>query len=274
VTVVLPALEWTWEPADVALYHLGIGAGTDDLEGDLDLLLEDRLQPLPTFAALACFPTLIHLDQLPGLEGIDLALVLHAEHEIVLEDALPASGRVRSEGVVEAIADKARGALVRIRQESRSPSGALAWTNRYSMFLRGSGPRGDDAAPAPLGDLPPERAPDAELAQRTAPWQSLLYRHAGDDNPLHLDPDYARRGGFDEPILQGLCSLGFAVRGIVAQPAGLPAHDVRRVAARFTGAVAPGEELCTSVWTTPSGAAFVTATAAGAPVLGRGVVGR
>lgn len=270
MTIPLPSLEWAWEPADVALYHLAIGAGSEP--GDLDMLVENRLRPIPTFAALSCFPTLIHIDELPGLEGIDLACVLHAEHELVLCDALPATGRVRSEGAVKAIADKDAGAMVRIEQESRWPSGELAWTNRYSMFARGAGPLSDGATAPPLGKSPPDRAPDLEFVQRTAPWQALLYRHTGDDNPLHLDPGYARRGGFETPILQGLCSLGFVVRGLVGRPGCPPGAAVRRAAVRFTGAVEPGEALRTSLWKVDGGTAFETRTGAGAPVLSRGVV--
>lgn len=270
MTIPLPPLDWAWEPADVALYHLAIGAGEE--RDELALLLEDRLRPLPTFAALSCFPTLIHIDELPGLQGVDLTAVLHAEHELILCDALPPSGQVRSEGVVKAIADKDAGAMVRIEQESRWPSGELAWTNRYSMFARGAGPLSDGATAPSLGQPPPDRAPDLEFVQRTAPWQALLYRHTGDDNPLHLDPEYARRGGFETPILQGLCSLGFVVRGLVGHPGCPPGAAVRRIAVRFTGAVEPGEDLRTSVWKVDGGAAFETWTGAGATVLSRGVV--
>jgi len=99
-------------------------------------------------------------------------------------------------------------------------------------------------------------APEAEAD--TAPYVGL-HMDAADEhdwwwivpfdlNPLHLDPEAAKRGGFDRPILHGLCTYGFATRAIVN---GLLQGDVSRFKefkARFSDVVYPGEQLTTSGW--------------------------
>jgi hypothetical protein len=99
------------------------------------------------------------------------------------------------------------------------------------------------AVPVPTG------SPDAVEADRTSPRQAALYRLSGDLNPLHIDPQMSALGGFDKPILHGLCSLGYAVRHALRRFAD---NDPARVQAvkvpkRALPCVTPGTLLCTRV---------------------------
>src|SRR3546814_5885249 len=73
------------------------------------------------------------------------------------------------------------------------------------------GPARPQQPPHPL----PERAPDGTVSLPTVPQQALIYRLSGDYNPLHADPEEARRVGFDRPILQGLSTFGVATHGLL-----------------------------------------------------------
>ncbi|MFB1479819.1 MaoC family dehydratase [Corallococcus sp. RDP092CA] len=64
---------------------------------------------------------------------------------------------------------------------------------------------------------------------------------SGDYNPIHIDPEVGRLAGFNGVILQGLCTLGWAVEA-VAVFVGDPGL-VRRVKVRFSRPVLPEDTV-------------------------------
>ena len=82
----------------------------------------------------------------------------------------------------------------------------------------------------------------------TLPQQALLYRLSGDRNPLHVDPNMAKLGGFDTPILHGLCSYGIVCKAAVDNALDGDVTRVARYEARFAGVLFPGETIVTSMW--------------------------
>lgn len=99
----------------------------------------------------------------------------------------------------------------------------------------------DEAAPppAPL----PSRSPDGTVEMETLPQQALLYRLCADRNPLHSDPATARAAGFDRPILHGLCTYALAGRAVLSQWCDHDPRRLKRLFARFSAPVFPGETL-------------------------------
>jgi acyl dehydratase len=198
--------------------------------------------------------------------------MLHGEEHVLVHTALPAEGRVRVAGVVTDVYDQGSGALVVNRNDmvDAKSGAALATVTRY-LFLRGYGGFGGPRRqPDGLTD-PPDRPADAEVELRLIPGQALLYRLSGDSNPLHSDPSFAARAGFDGPPLHGLCTYGYACRAIVAM---LCDGDVSRfgvMSARFARPVMVGvDRIRVSVWRVGRGAAFSVQDAAGTTVLNRG----
>lgn len=244
----LPSARSSWDTDDVILYHLGIGAGARPGDpSELDYVFEPALKILPSYAVIPAFEWLPAVDEVDGLD-IDPALLLHGEQELELAGPLPPAGEVETTGRVAHVWDKGSGALVVFEATSRdAATGRTLFVNRFSTFVRGEGGFGGEPGPM-AGAQPPDRSPDAEVALPTLPQQALLYRLSGDKNPLHVDPAHAARGGFQQPILHGLCTFGMACKAAVDAVLG---GDVARVAAyraRFAGVLFPGETLVVRLW--------------------------
>ena len=249
----------SYRPDDVILYHLGIGAGKRATDAsELEYTFEKNLKVLPSFAVVATSGMTasarrapgggagpVGLGHVPGL-SFNPALLLHGEQDVQIHRPLPTSAEITTRGRVAEIWDKGKAALVVVEYASRDTSGPL-FTNRMSLFLRGEGGFGGPAGPAPSNQRP-ERAPDGTVDSPTLPQQALLYRLNGDKNPLHADPEFAARGGFDRPILHGLCSFGIVCKAAVDAMLDGDVAQVARYQARFAGVLFPGETIETSMW--------------------------
>lgn len=256
----LGTTQGSYEVDDVILYHLGVGAGFDATgERELEYTFEKKLKVLPSFAVVAAssFSGRVRraggagggmggLGKVPGLE-FNPAMLLHGEQEIAIHQPLPTAASFTTEGRIAEIYDKGKAALAIIENVSKDESGEPLFTIRMSLFLRGEGGFGGPSGPK-AGNVKPERAADGVVESPTLPQQALLYRLNGDKNPLHADPEFAKMGGFDTPIIHGLCSYGIACKAIVDDVLDGDTTKVSGYAARFAGVAYPGETYITSWW--------------------------
>ena len=130
---------------------------------------------------------------------------------------------------------------------SRDEAGELLAQARTSMFLRGLGGFGGERGQSSSIDMP-DRSPDSIVEEKTLTRQALIYRLAGDANPLHVDPQMAAIGNFDKPILHGLCTLGYSARAVLKRFCGNDARKLATIRTRFARHVFPGETLITEMW--------------------------
>ena len=73
--------------------------------------------------------------------------------------------------------------------------------------------------------------------------REMLARYAeasGDTNPLHLDPEFARKAGFADVIVHGMLSMAFVGRLLTDH---FEAERLRGFNARFAGIVAVNQSL-------------------------------
>ncbi|MDN3263453.1 MaoC/PaaZ C-terminal domain-containing protein [Streptomyces sp. CSDS2] len=240
--------EITWDHKDVQLYHLGIGAGRPATDPDeLRYTLESRLHVLPSFATVAGngSPGVISGLSMPGID-VDLARVLHGGQSIEVHRPLPVRGTATATGRIAAVYDKGTAAVLVMRTEVADADGPL-WTSDARIFVRGEGGWGGDRGPSGRLD-PPAGDPDRTVERPIREDQALLYRLSGDWNPLHADPDFAKRAGFDRPILHGLCTYGMTLKAVVDTLLDGDVTRVRGYHTRFAGVVFPGETLRIRMW--------------------------
>ena len=158
---------------------------------------------------------------------------------------------------VAAIYDLKRLAQVVIRTSTSSQAGEHARTE-WSIIVRGEGNFGGPPLPKREEAKPPADRPcDARIQQATRRDQALLYRLSGDLNPLHADPELARKVGFERgPILHGLCTFGFAGRAIIESICGRDSTRLRSIHGQFRKPVWPGDTLVTEAWSMPNRVVF------------------
>jgi acyl dehydratase len=238
--------EYTWK--DIVLYNIGVGAG----EKDLAFVYENApggLKVLPSFCvvpAMRAFPRL-------G-DNLEWSRMLHGEQVIRLSRPLAPQGRIIQVGEVLNIYDKGKGAVYRVRIKGRTEDEKDLYEAEWSIFYVGAGGFGGDPGPKAEKIVPPEGAePDFSISGKVADNQAAIYRLSGDLNPLHIDPAAAKRGGFDRPILHGLCTYGFATRAVVNELLDGDVARLREFSARFSDVVYPGDTLTTEGWKSDKG---------------------
>ncbi|NBM20407.1 MaoC/PaaZ C-terminal domain-containing protein [Streptomyces sp. GC420] len=261
----------TWDSKDVQLYHLGIGAGVPATDpGELRYTLETRLHVLPSFATVAGAGGAEAVNGLaaPGID-VDLAQVLHGGESITVHRPIPVRGEAVRTTRIQAVHDKGKAAVLVLRSDVHDDEGPL-WTGDTQIYVRGEGGFGGERGPSARPG-PPDRAPDRTVLRSTREDQALLYRLSGDRNPLHADPEFAKRAGFDRPILHGLCTYGMTLKAVVDTVLGGDVSRVGGYSTRFAGVVFPGETLRIRMWEEPDrGQVLAHVTAADrddAPVL-------
>lgn len=252
-----------YDQRNVSLYALGVGAPANWLDQDeLKFVYEQSgmgFVVLPTFAVI--FPTqMIHTligGNLPGLRFNPMALV-HGEQFLEIKKQLDVQGRVTCKPRVSAVYDKGSGALLVVDVPCYNQNEQEIAFNQSSMFIRGLGGFGGERGPAGDLNLPPDRVPDVIHEEVTNERQALIYRLSGDLNPLHADPMMAAFGGFDRPLLHGLCTYGFAARAVLKHFCGNDPARFRSIRARFSKPVFPGDTLVTEMWQQDSRIIFRT----------------
>lgn len=243
--------KYSYGERETMLYAYAIGMGADPLD-DKELAFVNEatatarpLMVVPTFASVAAW------GARPGEINLNSVMVVDGERDITFHRPLATAADITADSSVLAVFDKGKdkGAVIRHQTVLRSTNGEVLATVVASTFARGDGGFG---GPSEGGQSEPHqvptRAPDLTLDIPTRPDQALIYRLCGDRNPLHSDPEFAKRAGFPRPILHGMCTYGITCRGVLQTYADYDPAAFKRHGARFSAPVYPGESVTLELW--------------------------
>jgi acyl dehydratase len=240
----------SYDDARTMLYALAIGMGRDPLDRrELDFVFEKGLRAMPTLATVIAFGA-YDVRTL----GVDYPKVLHGEQKLVLYRPMPVAAELTVETQTKSLHDKGPGKGALIVSQTRitdAATGEALCMLEPTHFARGDGGFSEgvgDSGPAPEPHRLPDRTPDAVCVLTTTPEQPLFYRLLGDRNPLHADLDAARAGGFDRPILHGLCTYGMCCHAVLKTMLDYRSDLIREFDVRFSAPVMPGERLRVDLW--------------------------
>ena len=110
------------------------------------------------------------------------------------------------------------------------------------------------------------------MTLQTSPDQAFVYRLSGYRNPLHTDPSFAAIGGFDRPILHGLCSYGFTGRALLGALCNNDVTKFKHIEGRFSSPVMPGDALTIRMWNIGAGETVFTTSVGDRVVIDQGLV--
>jgi len=242
--------KYSYTDREVMLYAYGIGLGADPMdEKELAFVneacfTERPVKVVPTFASVAAW------GSGPGDMQLNRLMVVDGERDITFHTSMPVAANITADSSVLGVFDKGKdkGLVIRHQTVLKNEKGEALATLVASRFARGDGGIGGPAQGQPVAHEVPKRAPDKTVDITTRPDQALIYRLCGDRNPLHSDPEFAKRAGFPRPILHGMCTYGITCRGVLQTYADYDPSAFRRHAVRFSSPVFPGETVTMDLW--------------------------
>ncbi|WP_441241522.1 MaoC/PaaZ C-terminal domain-containing protein [Tardiphaga sp. 768_D3_N2_1] len=242
--------KYSWTDREVMLYAYGIGMGADPMnETELAFVNEGTYTPralkvVPTFASVAAW------GSGPGDMKLNRVMVVDGERDITFHKPLPVEAKITADSSVLGVFDKGKdkGAVILHQTILRDEKGEALATLVASRFARGDGGFGGPSEGQPEPHAMPKRAPDRTVDISTRPDQALVYRLCGDRNPLHSDPEFAKKAGFPRPILHGMCTYGITCRGVLQTYADYDPSAFKQHAVRFSSPVFPGETVSMDLW--------------------------
>jgi acyl dehydratase len=256
---------------------VGVEVGPDEQRVDTRWLMaynaalgELSEAPHPLFPVCYEWPANRTLREASGLQALNERLV-HAQHDLVIHRAPRAGETLQVAGRIVCVAQRRPGAFVVMRMQARGAAGDAVSTTDYGMLYRGVQIEGAERAIEKTED-PPEHATQLRAVGEIAVAATAAHVYtecARIWNPIHTEPEYARKAGLPGIILHGTATLAFTVSRVMNSLKMKP----RRIRCRFAGMVLMPSTLTVHASRVGDEVAFETRNAQGKTVIERGWIG-
>ena len=224
----------------------------------------------PVWPVVPAFPLFMAAAKDPDL-GADFLRLVHGAEGHVLHAPIRPGDHVHVAAALEDVGADEGGETFTVAATESNQQGAVVAEVRGIMVIREGLRRRPRRPPKP----PEREAREVVYQEETVVDEDQPRRYAvaaGDDNPIHLDPEIAKQARLPGVILHGMCTMALACKAAVNGLAGGDPSRIRALSVRFNKPVFPGQELTTKLWLESESAkervyGFETYQAAGAAVL-------
>eukprot|EP00405_Crypthecodinium_cohnii_P000150 CAMPEP_0194763278 /NCGR_PEP_ID=MMETSP0323_2-20130528/18703_1 /TAXON_ID=2866 ORGANISM="Crypthecodinium cohnii, Strain Seligo" /NCGR_SAMPLE_ID=MMETSP0323_2 /ASSEMBLY_ACC=CAM_ASM_000346 /LENGTH=295 /DNA_ID=CAMNT_0039687659 /DNA_START=66 /DNA_END=953 /DNA_ORIENTATION=+ len=239
---------------DLLLYAIGIGSTDPRYVYEKD----PNFAAFPTYPICLTFkgdspdvlsfpPPAMSAVRTPALEGVKVGL--DAEKIIEKINELPTTAtELILEGRLAGVHKRGSGALTENIYELKDETGKIYYRIISAGFAVGAKNFKDAGVSFSRQIKAPKEEPKYVIETKIDEFNANIFRLSGDYNPLHVDPQAAKKGGFETPIIHGLCSLGHTTRCVLDAVAGGDAKRFKSVRMRFASPVIPGQTLQVRIW--------------------------
>lgn len=184
--------------------------------------------------------------------GVDLLRLLHSEQDMEFLAPLRPGDEITSAAKVASIESRPGGEALTLELVARNRAGETAVHTLFGVFIRAARrDRGASVAPGRGAEraAPPRGEPALNVTQTIDRDQTFRYAEAsGDRNPIHVDEGVAKMAGLPGIIVHGLCTMAFASKVMIDGLCGGDPVRLKRMRARFSRPVFPGQSITTRVW--------------------------
>jgi acyl dehydratase len=204
----------------------------------------------PMFAVVATWIPVLSAITDPELHA-DLIRLLHSAQEMEFIAPIRPGDTITGAAKIASIESGSTGETMILQIEAHNQRGEAVNRTAFTVFIRGRrdpGVAGESRGAAAEGGAG-RGEPMLVVAQTIDQDQTMRYAEAsGDRNPIHVDENVARMAGLPGIIVHGLCTMAFAAKVMVDRVCGGEPVRLKRLAARFSRPVFPGDAITTKVW--------------------------